>query len=182
MTTDKEKALELAIGQIEKHFGKGSIMKLGEATINVSIESIPSGAIALDLALGVNGIPRGRITEIFGPESSGKTTLAQHIIAEAQKLGGMVAYIDAEHALDPNYAAHCGMWCIPDSEYAYVEPVFTLPEYRKLGLGKAAVLEGVNRCGKLGAKHAYVLSSQQFYYNIGFYPYQNDIWWVHKKS
>jgi predicted N-acetyltransferase YhbS len=80
-----------------------------------------------------------------------------------------------------DYAAHCGMWCIPGSEYAYVEPVFTLPEYRKLGLGKAAVLEGVSRCGKLGAKHAYVLSSQQFYYNIGFYPYQNDIWWVHKK-
>jgi GNAT superfamily N-acetyltransferase len=81
-----------------------------------------------------------------------------------------------------DYAAHCGMWCIPGSEYSYVEPVFTLPEYRKLGLGKAAVLEGVNRCGKLGAKHAYVLSSQQFYYNIGFYPYQDDIWWVHKRS
>ena len=76
-----------------------------------------------------------------------------------------------------DYAAHCGMWCIPDSEYAYVEPVFTLPEYRKMGLGKAAVLEGVNRCGKLGAKQAYVLSSQQFYYNIGFYPIQNETWW-----
>ncbi|MDF2484827.1 MAG: GCN5-related N-acetyltransferase [Herbinix sp.] len=86
--------------------------------------------------------------------------------------------------VSPNgdYAAHCGMWCIPGSKYAYVEPVFTLPEYRKLGLGKAAVLEGINRCGKLGAKHAYVLSSQQFYYNIGFYPYKSDIWWVHKKS
>lgn len=81
-----------------------------------------------------------------------------------------------------DYAAHCGMWCIPGSGYAYVEPVFTLPEYRKLGLGKAAVLEGVNRCGKLGAKQAYVLSSQQFYYSIGFYPYQNDIWWILKKS
>lgn len=81
-----------------------------------------------------------------------------------------------------DYAAHCGMWCIPGSEYAYVEPVFTLPEYRKLGLGKAAVLEGVNRCGKLGAKQAYVLSSQQFYYSIGFYPYQNDTWWMHEKS
>ena len=80
-----------------------------------------------------------------------------------------------------DYAAHCGVWCIPDSEYAYVEPVFTLPEYRKLGLGKAAVLEGVNRCGKLGAKQAYVLSSQQFYYNIGFYPCQNDTWWIQKK-
>jgi len=79
-----------------------------------------------------------------------------------------------------DYAAHCGMWCIADSKYAYVEPVFTLPEYRKMGLGKAAVLEGVNRCGKLGAKQAYVLSSQQFYYRIGFYPIQNETWWVMK--
>ena len=109
MTTDKEKALELAISQIEKHFGKGSIMKLGEAAIGSPIESIPSGSLALDLALGVNGIPRGRITEIFGPEASGKTTLGQHIIAEAQKRGGMAAYIDVEHALDPAYAAHCGV-------------------------------------------------------------------------
>lgn len=77
-----------------------------------------------------------------------------------------------------DYAAHCGMWCIKDSGYAYVEPVFTLPEYRKMGLGKAAVLEGVNRCGQLGAKQAYVLSSQQFYYNIGFYPIQNETWWI----
>lgn len=76
-----------------------------------------------------------------------------------------------------DYAAHCGMWCIKDTGYAYVEPVFTLPQYRKLGLGKAAVLEGVTRCGKLGAKHAYVLSSQQFYYNIGFYPVLNETWW-----
>lgn len=79
-----------------------------------------------------------------------------------------------------DYAAHCGMWYIPGSSYAYVEPVFTLPEYRKMGLGKAAVLEGVNRCGKLGAKQAYVLSSQQFYYSIGFYPVQNETWWVMK--
>ena len=85
MTTDKERALELAISQIEKHFGKGSIMKLGEAAVGSPIESIPSGSLALDLALGVNGIPRGRITEIFGPEASGKTTLGQHIIAEVQK-------------------------------------------------------------------------------------------------
>jgi len=109
MTTDKEKALELAISQIEKHFGKGSIMKLGEAAIGSPIESIPSGSLALDLALGVNGIPRGRITEIFGPEASGKTTLGQHIIAEVQKRGGMAAYIDVEHALDPAYAANCGV-------------------------------------------------------------------------
>ncbi len=109
MTTDKEKALELAISQIEKRFGKGSIMKLGEAAIGSLVESIPSGSLALDLALGVNGIPRGRITEIFGPESSGKTTLGQHIIAEVQKQGGIAAFIDVEHALDPTYAANCGV-------------------------------------------------------------------------
>ncbi len=109
MTTEREKALELAIGQIEKRFGKGAIMKLGEPASLAPVEAIPSGSLALDLALGVGGIPRGRVTEIFGPESSGKTTLAQHIIAEAQKRGGLVAYIDAEHALDPTYAAHCGV-------------------------------------------------------------------------
>ncbi len=109
MTTEREKALELAIGQIEKRFGKGSIMKLGEAAIMSSVEAIPSGSLALDLALGVGGIPRGRIAEIFGPEGSGKTTLGQHIIADAQKRGGMAAYIDVEHALDPNYAGHCGV-------------------------------------------------------------------------
>jgi recombination protein RecA len=109
MTTEKEKALELAIGQIEKRFGKGSIMKLGESAILSSVEAIPTGSLALDLALGIGGIPKGRITEIFGPESSGKTTLAQHIIAEAQRRGGLVAYIDAEHAMDPVYAANCGV-------------------------------------------------------------------------
>jgi len=81
-----------------------------------------------------------------------------------------------------DYAAHSGMWCIPNSGYAYVEPVFTLPEYRKMGLGRATVLEGVNRCGKLGAKQAYVLSSQQFYYSIGFYPIQNETWWLYKSK
>jgi recombination protein RecA len=109
MTTEREKALELAIGQIEKRFGKGSIMKLGMTAGLPPIAAIPTGSLALDLALGIGGIPRGRITEIFGPESSGKTTLAQHIIAEAQKRGGTVAYIDAEHALDPSYAANCGV-------------------------------------------------------------------------
>jgi recombination protein RecA len=109
MTTEREKALELAIGQIEKRFGKGSIMKMGEASEMPPIEAIPTGSLALDLALGIGGIPKGRITEVFGPESSGKTTLAQHIIAESQKLGGTVAYIDAEHAMDPGYAAHCGV-------------------------------------------------------------------------
>jgi len=108
MTTEKEKALELAIDQIIKRFGKGSIMKLGEAPVS-NVEAIPTGSLALDLALGIGGIPRGRITEIFGPEASGKTTLAQHILTETQKRGGMAAYIDAEHALDPTYAANCGV-------------------------------------------------------------------------
>ncbi len=109
MEAEKEKALELAIAQIEKQFGKGTIMKLGEVSGKMGVEAIPTGSIALDLAIGIGGIPRGRVTEIFGPESSGKSTLAQHIIAEAQKLGGTVAYIDVEHALDPSYAAHCGV-------------------------------------------------------------------------
>ena len=109
MTTEREKALELAIGQIEKRFGKGSIMKLGGSGVLPPVEVIPSGSLALDLALGVGGSPRGRITEIFGSEASGKTTLGQHIIAEAQKRGGAAAYIDAEHALDPAYAANCGV-------------------------------------------------------------------------
>ena len=109
MTTEKEKALELAISQIEKRFGKGSVMKLGASAAMSPVGAIPSGSLALDLALGIGGIPRGRITEIFGPEASGKTTLGQHIIAEAQKLGGTAAYIDAEHALDPSYAANCGV-------------------------------------------------------------------------
>jgi recombination protein RecA len=108
MTTEKEKALELAISQIEKRYGKGSVMRLGGAIVP-PIEAIPSGSLSLDLALGVGGIPRGRITEVFGPEASGKTTLAQHVIAEAQKRGGVVAYVDVEHALDPTYAAGCGV-------------------------------------------------------------------------
>lgn len=108
MTTEKEKALELAISQIEKRFGKGAVMKMGGAEAP-PVPAIPSGSLALDLALGVGGIPRGRITEIFGPEASGKTTLAQHIIAESQKQGGTAAYVDVEHALDPAYAARCGV-------------------------------------------------------------------------
>jgi recombination protein RecA len=109
MVTEKEKALDLAIGQIEKQFGKGSIMKLGEASVKEVVESISTGSLSLDLALGIGGIPRGRVTEIFGPEAAGKSTLGQHIIAEAQKSGGMAAYIDVEHALDPAYAATCGV-------------------------------------------------------------------------
>jgi recombination protein RecA len=105
---DREKALDMAISQIEKDFGKGAIMRLGEKT-NMDIPVIPTGAISLDIALGVGGIPRGRVTEIFGPESSGKTTLALHVLAESHKLGGQVAFIDAEHALDPGYAKKLGV-------------------------------------------------------------------------
>jgi recombination protein RecA len=104
----KEKTLDLAISQIEKQFGQGSIMRLGEDSI-VKIESISTGSISLDAALGIGGIPRGRITEIYGPESSGKTTLTLHIIAEAQKMGGYAAFIDAEHAMDPEYARKLGV-------------------------------------------------------------------------
>ena len=106
---EKSEALELALGQIEKQFGEGAIMRLGDASVNLHIEAIPTGSLALDLALGVGGIPRSRITEIFGPESTGKSTLAQHIIAQAQKLGGLGAYIDVEHALEPTYAAGIGI-------------------------------------------------------------------------
>ena len=109
MTTEKEKALDLAISQIERRYGKGSVMRLGEVAAIPPIKAIPTGSLALDLALGVGGVPRGRITEIFGPEASGKTTLGQHIIAEAQREGGAAAYIDVEHALEPTYASHCGV-------------------------------------------------------------------------
>ena len=102
--SDRSKALEAALSQIERAHGKGSIMKLGTAAANADIEAIPTGSIGLDIALGIGGVPRGRITEIYGPESSGKTTLALHVIAEAQKKGGACAFIDAEHALDPVYA------------------------------------------------------------------------------
>ncbi len=106
--SEKKKALEAAMGQIEKQFGKGSVMKLGEFQA-MNIEAIPTGALGLDIALGIGGVPRGRIIEIYGPESSGKTTLALHVVAEAQKMGGEAAFIDAEHALDPVYAKHLGV-------------------------------------------------------------------------
>lgn len=108
MAEGKDKALENALSDITKRFGDGSIMRLGEAHI-LQVDVIPTGSLSLDLALGIGGIPRGRVTEIFGPESSGKTTIAQHIVAEAQKLGGTAAFIDMEHALDPSYAAICGV-------------------------------------------------------------------------
>jgi recombination protein RecA len=108
VTIDRGKSLETTVAAIEKNFGKGAIMKMGEKT-TMAIEVVPTGALALDLALGVGGLPRGRVTEIFGPESSGKSTLAMHVVAEAQRNGGICAYIDAEHAMDPSYAAAIGV-------------------------------------------------------------------------
>ena len=109
MATEREKALELALSQIERQVGKGSIMKLGEAGQRLAVEAIPTGSLSLDIALGIGGVPRGRVIEIFGAESAGKSTLAQHIMAEAQKAGGTAAYIDAENALDPAYASKLGV-------------------------------------------------------------------------
>ena len=106
---ERLQALELAIGQIEKQFGRGAIMRLGEASAHMAVEAIPTGSLALDIALGIGGVPRGRITEIFGPEMAGKSTLAQHVVAQAQRLGGQVAYVDVEHALDPTFAAALGV-------------------------------------------------------------------------
>jgi len=113
---EKQKALELALSQVEKKFGKGAVMKLGDAAEKITISTISSGCLELDCALGVGGIPRGRIVEIYGPESSGKTTVALHAIAEAQKMGGTAAFIDAEHALDPVYAENLGV----DTENLYI--------------------------------------------------------------
>ncbi|MFC1686426.1 recombinase RecA [Patescibacteria group bacterium] len=106
--SEKSKAIDVALGQIKKQFGKGAIMKFGEAK-TMKIDAIPTGSLSLDLALGIGGVPRGRVIEIFGPESSGKTTLAMHIVAEAQKLGGSAAFVDAEHAMDPEYAKNLGV-------------------------------------------------------------------------
>ncbi|MEC8911501.1 MAG: DNA recombination/repair protein RecA, partial [Chloroflexota bacterium] len=109
--TDKGRveALETALGQIEKDHGRGAVMRLGEIGHSLATEHIPTGSLALDIALGIGGIPRGRVTEVFGAESAGKSTLAIHIMAETQKSGGLAAYIDVEHALDPNYAKNCGL-------------------------------------------------------------------------
>jgi recombination protein RecA len=107
--SEKDKALENAMAQIDRQFGKGSIMRMSDYGNKMAVESIPTGSIALDVALGGGGVPRGRVVEIYGPESSGKTTLCYHIMAEAQKLGGVAAYIDAEHAFDPEYASRCGL-------------------------------------------------------------------------
>jgi recombination protein RecA len=107
--SEKERALTAALSQIERSYGKGAIMKLGEAAAQRNVDVIPTGSLTLDIALGVGGIPRGRVVEIYGPESSGKTTLALHVIAQSQKQGGVAAFIDAEHALDPVYASHIGV-------------------------------------------------------------------------
>jgi len=109
MEKKKREALDMALGQIDRHFGKGTVMKLGDSLAEVTVDAIPTGSLVLDMALGVGGVPRGRVTEIYGAESSGKSTLAYHIMAEAQNLSGTAAYIDAEHALDPAYAARCGV-------------------------------------------------------------------------
>ena len=106
---DKLKALDAAIAHIEKQYGKGSVMKLGDNTANMDVETVPTGALSLDLALGLGGVPKGRIIEIYGPESSGKTTVTLHMVAEVQKLGGIAGFIDAEHALDPAYARNIGV-------------------------------------------------------------------------
>ena len=106
---DREKALEAALGHIEKQFGKGAVMKLGDSASGMNVEVTPTGSLSLDIALGVGGIPKGRIIEIVGPESSGKTTVALHMVAEVQKKGGIAGYIDAEHALDPVYAKNLGV-------------------------------------------------------------------------
>jgi recombination protein RecA len=106
---DRQRALEAALSQIDRAFGKGSVMKLGARGAAVQIESVSTGSLGLDLALGIGGLPRGRVVEVFGPESSGKTTLALHVVAEIQKAGGVAAFVDAEHALDPGYAQRLGV-------------------------------------------------------------------------
>ena len=113
---EKQKALEAALGHIEKQYGKGSVMKLGESGANMQVETVPTGSLSLDIALGVGGVPKGRIIEIYGPESSGKTTVALHMVAEVQKRGGIAGFIDAEHALDPVYAKNIGV----DSDNLYI--------------------------------------------------------------
>ena len=106
---DRKKALDAAISKLEKDFGKGTVMKLGDASANVAVETVPTGSLSLDIALGLGGVPKGRVIEIYGPESSGKTTVALHMISEVQKRGGIAGFIDAEHALDPAYAKNIGV-------------------------------------------------------------------------
>ncbi len=138
MPTDKERALEVTLSQLEKQYGKGAVMKLGDVASRIATEVIPTGSLALDIALGVGGIPRGRVTEIFGTESAGKSTLAQHIIAEAQRMGGVAAYIDVEHAMDPDYAQRCGV----DIDALYISQ----PDYAEQAL---EITEALVRSGAI---------------------------------
>jgi recombination protein RecA len=161
--TERDRAIELAISQSERQFGKGAIMKMGEANSSMQIDAIPTGSIALDLALGIGGIPRGRITEIYGPESSGKTTLALHIIAEAQRMGGIAAYVDAEHALDPLYAGRLGvnleelLISQPDTGEQALEIVDTLVRSSAIDVivldSVAALVPKAEIDGDMGASH-----------------------------
>jgi len=162
LNEDKSKAIDVAVTQIERQFGKGSIMKLGEGS-KVNVEVISSGSVSLDAALGIGGIPRGRIVEIFGPESSGKTTLALHIVAEAQKLSGHAAFVDAEHALDPSYAKKLGVDTInllvsqPDSGEQALEIVETLVRSGALDViivdSVAALVPRAEIEGEMGDSH-----------------------------
>ena len=160
--SEKGKAVDLAVAQIERQFGKGSIMRLGDRT-KIAIDVISTGSVSLDAALGVGGIPRGRITEIYGPESSGKTTLALHVIAEAQKVGGLSAFVDAEHALDPSYAKKLGVDTInllvsqPDSGEQALEIVETLVRSGALDVividSVAALVPRAEIEGEMGDSH-----------------------------
>src|SRR5258705_1232381 len=128
----RDAALQGALTQIERQFGKGSVMRMGDEAARVRVDAIPTGALSLDLALGIGGMPRGRIVEVFGPESSGKTTLVYHMLAETQKMGGVCAFIDAEHAMDPLYAQNIGV----DID----ELLVSQPDYGDQGLAHCAVL------------------------------------------
>ncbi len=159
---DKNKAVDIAVSQIERNFGKGSIMRLGDR-VKVNVDVIPSGSVSLDAALGIGGIPRGRVTEIFGPESSGKTTLALHIVAEAQKMGGLAAFVDAEHALDPTYAKKLGVDTVnllvsqPDNGEQALEIVETLVRSGALDIividSVAALVPKAEIEGEMGDSH-----------------------------
>ena len=144
--TEKIKALESALQQIEKQYGKGSVMKLGDTGANMNVEVVPSGSLSLDAALGLGGFPKGRIVEIYGPESSGKTTVALHMVAEVQKRGGIAGFIDAEHALDPNYAKALGVdvdsmyICQPDCGEQALEVADKLIQY---GVTDICVIDSV---------------------------------------
>ena len=162
-SNDKDKAIELAVSQIERQFGAGAVMRMGEDQMNLAVESISTGALSLDAALGVGGVPRGRIIEIYGPESSGKTTLALHIVANAQKSGGYAAFVDAEHALDPKYANQLGvdvknlLISQPDSSEQALEITETLVRSNALDVividSVAALVPRAELEGEMGDSH-----------------------------